>query len=144
MSFQAPCSEESPSLPSSGRLDWPNLTIDGESYKTEFSKKDGWKCPLCRSTTKQIRNHLRTRHQEEIQDWETLEDYCNTIAVLKRKETLRKADAKRLSNPERKEAQKKLMKKKDANRAGKPERKEAKRQAMKKVDAKRAGKPERK
>ena len=131
MSFQAPCSEESPSLPSSGRLDWPNLTIDGESYKTEFSKKDGWKCPLCRSTTKQIRNHLRTRHQEEIQDWETVEDYCKTIAVLKRKETLRKSEAKRLSNPERKEAQKKLMKKKDANRAGKPERIEAKRQTLK-------------
>ena len=77
--------------------------------------------------------------------------------MLKRKETNRKTDAKRDSNPERKEAKRQTMKKVDAKRAGKPERKEAKKlsdaklagkperkEVLKKADVKRAGKPERK
>ena len=139
MSFQASPSEESFPVSSSGTLQWPDLELQGESFKTEFTDKGEWKCPLCDSEVKQIKNHLK-KHQDHIEDWEMIENYCKEIAVVKRRETKRKFDAKYSSNPERKEAQKNLMKKKDAKRAGKPERKEV----LKKADTKRAGKPERK
>ena len=119
------------------------MKLQGKSFKTEFTDQGKWRCPICESKVKQIRKHLLTNHQDEEQDWESIEEYLKTITLLKRKETYRKRDAKRDSNPERKEAQKNLMKKKDAKRAGKPERILAQGKLMKKKDAKRAGKPER-
>ena len=116
MSFQASCSEVSSPVPSSGTLQWPDLELQGESFKTEFTDKGEWKCPLCDSEVKQIKNHLK-KHQDHIEDWEMIENYCKEIAVVKRRETKRKFDAKYSSNPERKEAQQNLMKKKDAKRA---------------------------
>ena len=113
MSFQASCSEESSSVPSSGTLQWPDLELQGESFKTEFTEEGKWRCPICESKVKQIKNHLK-KHQDHIEDWEMIENYCKEIAVVKRRETKRKFDAKYSSNPERKEAQKNLMKKKDA------------------------------
>ena len=141
MSFQASCSEESSSVPSSGTLQWPDLELQGESFKTEFTEECKWRCPICESEVKQIKNHLK-KHQDQghVQDWKRVETYCQQVAVLKRKETDRKRD----SNPERKEAKRQTMKKVDAKRAGKPERIEAQGKLMKKKDAKRAGKPERK
>merc|ERR1719474_897299 len=137
MSFQASCSEESSPIPSSGTLQWPDLELQGESFKTEFTDKGEWRCPLCDSEVKQIKNHLK-KHQDQdhIQDWKRVETYCQQVAVLKRKETDRKRD----SNPERKEAKRQTMQKVDAKRAGKPERKETKNLS----DAKLASKPERK
>ena len=119
MSFQASLSEESFPVPSSGTLQWPDLELQGKSFKTEFTEECKWRCPICESEVKQIRNHLK-KHQDHIHDWKSIETYCQRIAVLKRKETFRKID----SNPERKEAKRQTMKKVDAKRAGKPERKE--------------------
>ena len=128
MSFQALSSEESYPLPSSARIEWPDFVLGSESYKTKFSEKGGWACPLCGSSEiKQIRRHLSTYHQDDIQDLDSIQEYLTNIALLKRRETHNKSDAKRANKPERKEA-KKLS---DAKLAGKPERKEA----LKKADA---------
>ena len=116
------------------------MKLQGKSFKTEFTDQGKWRCPICESKAKQIKHHLKTQHQDHIEDWEEVENYCKEIAELKRRETKRKADAKRANKPERKE----VLKKADAKRAGKPERKEAQSKLMKKKDAKRAGKPERK
>ena len=158
MSFQALSSEESYPLPSSARIEWPDFVLGSESYKTKFSEKGGWACPLCGSSEiKQIRRHLSTYHKDDIQDLDSIQEYLTNIALLKRRETHNKSDAKRANKPERKEAKKlsdaklagkperkEALKKADAKRAGKPERKEAQSNLMKKKDAKRAGKPERK
>ena len=116
------------------------MKLQGKSFKTKFTDQGKWRCPICESKAKQIKHHLKTKHQDHIEDLEEVENYCKEIAVVKRRETKRKFDAKYSSNPERKEAQKNLMKKKDAKRAGKPERIEAKKLS----DAKLADKPERK
>ena len=118
------------------------MKLQGKRFKTEFTEDGKWRCPICESKVKQIRKHLLTNHQDEVpvQDWESIEEYLKTITLLKRKETYRKRDAKRDSNPERKEAKRQTMKKVDAKRAGKPERKEV----LQRADAKRADKPERK
>ena len=71
MSFQASCSEVSSPVPSSGTLQWPDLELQGESFKTEFTDKGEWKCPLCDSEVKQIKNHLK-KHQDHIEDWEII------------------------------------------------------------------------
>ena len=128
MSFQALSSEESYPLPSSARIEWPDFVLGSESYKTKFSEKGGWACPLCGSSEiKQIRRHLSTYHQDDIQDLDSIQEYLTNIALLKRRETHNKSDAKRANKPERKEA-KKLS---DAKLAGKPERKEAQKKAKK-------------
>ena len=115
------------------------MKLQSKSFKTEFTQEGEWRCPICDCKAKQIKNHLKTKHQDHIEDWEEVENYCKDIAVLKRRETQRKFDAKYSSNPERKEAKRQTMKKVDAKRAGKPERKEV----LKKADVKRRGKPER-
>ena len=128
MSFQALSSEESYPLPSSARIEWPDFVLGSESYKTKFSEKGGWACPLCGSSEiKQIRRHLSTYHQDDIQDLDSIQEYLTNIALLKRRETHNKSDAKRANKPERKEA-KKLS---DAKLAGKPERKEVQKKAKK-------------
>ena len=119
--------------------DWPQFHNKGVSYSTEFDEYNTWKCPLCNHVTGRIRQHL-LKHKDVLDDWDAIEQYCREMAQLKRREVVRKADAKRAGKPERKEFKRKVMRKVDAKRADKPERKEV----LRKVDAKRADKPERK
>ena len=70
------------------------MKLQSKSFKTEFTQEGEWRCPICESKVKQIKNHLKTKHQDHIEDWEEVENYCKEIAELKRRETKRKTDAK--------------------------------------------------
>ena len=93
-------SQESPLPPPAKKrkTEWPVLLINGVRHNTEF-ESDTWKCPLCSWVTGRMKQHLLAKHQDVIQDWRVVEQYCKEVSVLKRK----KFDAKRAGKPERKE-----------------------------------------
>ena len=101
-------------------IDWPAFHNNGITYPTEFVA-GSWKCPLCCKTAPRIRQHLSS-HKDLIQDFECVETYWKEIAVLKRKEVLKKADAKRAEDPKRKEGLRKADAKREPKRAEDPKR----------------------
>ena len=104
---------------------WPAFHNNGTTYPTEFVAGK-WKCPLCDYSTTWIGKHL-AKHKSIIQDWDAAETYIKEMALLKRKETLRKADQKRepkrAGDPKRKETVKKAQKKYDQTESRKESKK---------------------
>ena len=136
---------------------WPEFHIEGQTFPTTF-EAGAWKCPLCSKCTPRIKQHLASAiHKAHVGNWAVIEDYCNKIAVLRRKETKRKTDKKLADNPKRKESlrkadekraddpkRKESLRKADEQRADDPKRKESLRKAGKKADEQRADDPKRK
>ena len=60
---------------------------------------------------------MTKNHKDDIKDWSAVETFCDAMAVIKKKETRRKADQKRAEKPERKEALKKADQKREPLRA---------------------------
>ena len=69
-------------------VQWPAFHNNGSSYQTEF-EAERWKCPLCAKSTPRVRQHLAT-HKDQIGDWTAAETYCEKVALLKRREAVRK------------------------------------------------------
>ena len=118
---------------------WPAFHNNGTTYPTEFVAGK-WKCPLCDHSTTWIGEHL-AKHKSIIQDWDAAQTYCKEMALLKRKETLRKADQKRepkrAGDSKRKETVKKAKKKYAGTESGKEaQKKYAQTEAGKKTQKK--------
>ena len=92
---------------------WPDFHIRGQTFPTTF-EAGKWKCPLCSHCTPRIRQHL-VAHEELSENLAVIEDYCDKIAVLRRKEIIRKANEKRADNPQHKESKRKADEKRAAN-----------------------------
>ena len=107
-------------------ISWPEFHNFDKTYPTRF-ESGSWICPLCNQKTPRIRQHLAT-HKGLIQDWGLAEEYCNEVAILKRKELERK----RAQDSKRRESKRKADKKRDPKRAEDPQRKEALKMASKK------------